>query len=62
MTEKQKRDMGYLYNANYDSEILSEINSCNDLCHEFNQIKPSEREKQTLLLKKIFGKMGETLS
>lgn len=41
MTEKEKRDKGFLYNANYDEEILSEINRCNDLCHEFNQIKAS---------------------
>lgn len=61
MTEKEKRALGYLYNANYDEEIVAEINACNDLCHEFNQIKPSAREEQTLLLKKIFGKMGENV-
>lgn len=47
MTEKEKRDRGFLYNANYDEEILNEINRCNDLCHEFNQIKPSDRESQS---------------
>ena len=26
MTEKDKRDRGFLYNANYDEEILNEIN------------------------------------
>ena len=25
MTEKEKRDRGFLYNANYDEEILNEI-------------------------------------
>ena len=25
MTEKEKRDLGLLYNANYDPEILGEI-------------------------------------
>ena len=33
MTEKEKRDRGFLYNAKYDEEILNEINRCNDLCH-----------------------------
>ena len=47
MTEKEKRDRGFLYNANYDEEILNEINRCNDFCHEFNQIKPSDRESQS---------------
>lgn len=27
MTEKEKRDRGFLYNANYDEEILNEISS-----------------------------------
>lgn len=59
MTEKEKAAAGYLYNANYDKEILKDISACNDLCFEFNQLKPSERERQEKLLKKILGKMGE---
>lgn len=59
MTEKEKRNLGLLYNANYDQEILTEISSCNDLCHEFNQIKPSDRKAQYEILKKIFSKMGK---
>ncbi|MCI7351436.1 MAG: sugar O-acetyltransferase [Ruminococcus sp.] len=61
MTEKEKRDRGFLYNANYDEEILNEINRCNDLCHEFNQIKPSDREAQNAVLKQIFFKMGKNV-
>lgn len=59
MTEKDKRDHGYLYNANYDPELIREISVCNDLCHAFNQLKPSQREEQTALLRQIFGQMGE---
>lgn len=62
MTEKEKRDAGYLYNANYDAEILSEISRCNDLCYEFNQIKPSDRAKQEVLLHQIFAEMGENVA
>ena len=62
MTEKEKAAAGYLYNANYDEEITSEIGKCNDLCHEFNQIKPSDRVAQTEILKRIFGKMGENVT
>lgn len=58
MTEKEKAVAGYLYNANYDEEILADISKCNDLCHEFNQLKPSERAAQNEILKKIFGHMG----
>ena len=59
MTEKEKAQAGYLYNANYDEEILKDIHSCNDLCYEFNQIRPSDRESQKKLLEKIFGSMGD---
>ncbi len=50
MTEKEKAQAGYLYNANYDEEILKDIHACNDLCYEFNQIRPSDRESQKKLL------------
>ena len=59
MTEKEKREKGFLFNANYDEEIINELNKCNDLCHQFNQIMPSDRKAQTEMLKKIIGKMGK---
>lgn len=59
MTEKEKRDAGYIYDANYDEELLTEINRSSDLCHEFNQIKYSDREAQRKVLEKILGKMGK---
>ena len=58
MTEKEKRDLGFLYNPNYDEELQAEVLACNDLCHEFNAIKPSDRDSQRSLLKKILGKVG----
>lgn len=61
MTEREKAAAGYLYNANYDEEIIAHLGRTNDLCHEFNQIKPSDRKTQTELLKKIFGSMGENV-
>jgi acetyltransferase-like isoleucine patch superfamily enzyme len=61
MTEKEKAQAGYLYNANYDKDILDEINKCNGLCYEFNQLKPSEREAQAKLLARILGKVGENI-
>lgn len=59
MTEKKKRDMGYLYNANYDAQIVNEICLANDLCHKFNKIPPSNRKKQEKYLKKILGNVGK---
>ena len=38
MTEKEKAQAGFLYNANYDKDIIAEmeISRCNDLCFEFS--------------------------
>lgn len=60
MTEKEKAALGYLYNANYDKEILADISRCNDICFEFNKIRPSDRGAQEKLLRQIFGKAGES--
>ncbi len=59
MTEKEKCDTGMLYNPNHDPELLAEIDACNDLCFEFNKIKPSDRAAQGEMLKKIFSKTGK---
>ncbi len=58
MTEKEKMESGYLFDANNDRELLDEIARCNDLCFEFNQIKPSDIEAQLPLLHQIFGEFG----
>ena len=62
MTEKEKAAAGFLYDPNYDEEIQAEVAYCNDLCHEFNQIKPSDRKAQGEILKKIFASMGENVT
>lgn len=55
MKEWEKARAGYLYDANYDPEIVEKRRKCADLCYEFNQCRPSETEKQTELIKKIIG-------
>jgi len=62
MTEKEKRDLGYLYDANYDKDLIAEIERCNDLCSEFNQTRPSHRSVQREILSRIFGKMGRDIT
>ena len=57
MTEWEKAQKGYLYDANYDKEIVESRTRCADLCYEFNNLRPSDIEKQQELLKKILGKM-----
>ena len=46
MTEWEKAQNGYLYDANYDQEIVEARTHCADLCYEFNNCKPSESKKQ----------------
>ncbi len=60
MTEWEKAQKGYLYDANYDKEIVEARTRCADLCYEFNNLRPSDIEKQQELLKKILGKMEGT--
>lgn len=62
MTEKEKRDLGMLYNANYDREIGEELNRCKDICFEYNQIKPSDQVKRTEVLNKLFGKVKSIMA
>lgn len=56
MTEKEKRDKGVLYDANYDAELVAQQLACKDICHEYNSLKPSQTERRTDLMKKLLGK------
>ncbi len=55
MNEKQKRDAHMLYNANYDEQLLKELEECKDLCFDYNQLKPSMQEERMQVLDKILG-------
>lgn len=59
MTEKEKMIKQLLYDANNDKTLLKEREVAKDLCYEFNQARPSEKEKQAEVLKKLLGKTGE---
>lgn len=55
MTEWEKAQVGYLYDANYDEEIVKARIKCADLCYEFNNCRPSNTKKQNELLHQILG-------
>ncbi len=59
MTEKEKAAAGYLYNANHDPEILKDIMACGDLCHQYNQLRPTQFAEKGELLKRIIANQGE---
>lgn len=56
MTEKEKMLKQMIYDANYDEGLEEERAIAKDMCYEFNMIRPSEKEKQTELMKKLLGK------
>ncbi len=58
MTERERMDAGLIYDPG-DSAIMEEQSSYLDLLYEFNATRPSEPEKRSALLKKMFGKIGE---
>lgn len=60
MTEWEKAQNGYLYDANYDKEIVEARTKCADLCFEFNNCRPSDTERQMNLLTQILGHIEGT--
>ncbi len=57
MTEWEKAQAGYLYNANYDSDIIKMRIKCANLCYKYNKCKPSNLKKQRKLLGEILGEI-----
>ena len=61
MTEKEKRDNGELYNANYDKFLKEEMLKTKELCFKYNNLEPSRQSERKKLLKDILGKTKENL-
>ena len=57
MTEWEKAQTGYLYDANFDSDLIERRAKCADLCYEFNLCKPSDIDKQLMILHQLLGKI-----
>lgn len=62
MTEKEKMLMYMLYDANYDKTLIDERARAKNLCHEYNQIAPSDVERQAMLMKKLLGKTSKNFT
>lgn len=57
MTEWEKAQQGYLYDANYDKHLLEERQKCADLCYEFNFCKPTDTTKQEKIIHQLLGEI-----
>ena len=51
--------VGELYDANYDERLIQARLDCQDLCHRFNQLFPSQAAERESLLGEILGKKGK---
>lgn len=60
MTEKEKAQAGFLYDANYDESLLEERIKCAELCHQLNSIPNYQFEKRNPILYKMFGDMKDS--
>lgn len=58
MTQKEKMLSGDIYYPN-DESIMEEQTACLELQYEYNQTRPTEFEKRTVLLKEMFAEIGE---
>lgn len=56
MTEKEKSQLGLLYNANYDKELIEERLHAKGLCYDYNQLHPAKINEREALIKKLLGK------
>lgn len=62
MTEKEKMLRQLTYDANYDEELLAERTRAKELCYDYNQLRPSETEKQREILCKLIGKTKQNFT
>lgn len=58
MKQRERMDQGLIYDP-ADEEIMQEQTRCLDALYEYNMTRPSEPEKRSELLKKMFGAIGE---
>ena len=56
LTEKEKMGRQMLYDANYDDALIKEREAAKALCHAYNQLEPSETEKQMEIMRRLLGR------
>ncbi|MBD5205427.1 MAG: sugar O-acetyltransferase [Bacteroidales bacterium] len=61
MTEKEKMLRGELYDANGDPALIEDRRKCKELCHDYNQLRPSQTEERTVILRQILGEVKGNL-
>lgn len=62
MTNRERMKKGLWYDANYDRELLEMRDKADDLCFEFNNIRPRFEKERQRILKKLMPDLGENVS
>lgn len=59
MTEKEKRDLGLIYDANNDPELLGEVIGTKDICFDYNMVRPTDEKKKREIMDALLGRTGD---
>ncbi len=58
MTEKEKMLSGQVYSA-VDSELVEELNAVKEMIRDYNDLRPSDKQAQRVLLKRLLGNIAD---
>lgn len=59
MTEREKLEMGFWYDANYDVELLKERENAEELCFLLNQTSPKSAKKREEIMSDLLPNRGD---
>lgn len=62
MTEKEKRDAGMLYDANYDPGLIKERDAAKTMVYAYNRLHPTDYEGRGALIKRAFRRTGDSFT
>lgn len=59
MTEREKAEAGLLYDARYDREVVEGLRRSQELCYDYNALRPSQTAERAQMIRKNFKSTGE---
>ena len=61
LIELEKMMSGEPYDASDNTELLDILQETQEMCRDYNNIRPSHHDEKTALIKRILGKTGVKL-
>ena len=59
MTEREKAEAGLLYDAKMDPEVVRGRKESQELCFDYNMLRPSQIKEREDMIRKHFAKTGQ---